>query len=71
MIGEEHHHLYERLERRIDEIERDLRELRDGDVRRMVEFRKMVQVALFTVFATITYVSAEGWELLRRIFIRQ
>lgn len=61
----------ERLERRIDELERDLRALRDGPVRRLEEFRKMVQVSLLTIFAVVTYVSSEGWELLRKIFIRQ
>lgn len=71
MTGDEHQHLYERLERRVEAVEQELRTLRDGPVRKLEEFRKMVQVALLTVFATITYVSAEGWDLIRRIFIRQ
>lgn len=70
MTGDKHQHLYERLEKRIDELEEDLRALREGDMRKLTEFRKMIQVSLLTLFAVVTYVSSEGWEILRRIFIR-
>ena len=63
-------HLYERLERRVESMEADIKALH-GRITKLEEFRKMVQVALLTVFAVVTYVSSEGWELLRKLFVRQ
>ena len=63
-------HLYERLEKRIDALEADIKDLRNHEIRKLEEFRKMVQVSLLTVFAVITYVSSEGWEVLRKLFSR-
>lgn len=70
MTGDEHSHLYERLEKRIDLLEADLRELRDKDVRKLEDFKKMVQISLLTVFVVVTYISSEGWEMLKRLFVR-
>lgn len=69
-MNDEHQHLYERLEKRIDALEAELKALRGTEIRKLEEFRKMVQVSLLTIFAVITYVSSEGWDILRKIFTR-
>jgi hypothetical protein len=69
-VNDEHQHLYERLEKRIDALEAELKALRGTEIRKLEEFRKMVQVSLLTIFAVITYVSSEGWDILRKIFTR-
>lgn len=70
MSEDEHRSLYDRLERRVDILEAELKELRTHDIRKLEDFKKMVQISLLTVFAVITYVSSEGWEMLKKLFMR-
>ena len=73
------HSRLDHQERRVEELEKTMRELqtfrdRTGDpetlharVRKLEEFKLMVRVALMTAFALVTWVSVKGWEVLRSL----
>lgn len=73
------HSRIDRQDRRVEELEKSVRELevfrdRTGDpeklhsrLRNLEEFKLMVRVALMTAFLLVTWVSVKGWEVLRSL----